>query len=262
MSGRDDRSRSPRRRPLGRLAGTKALVTGGGSGIGQAIALAFAREGAQVVVCGRREGALKETVSKAKGTSGNVMALPCDQVSAEAAAATVKAAHEHLHSIDVLVNAAGRNVPQRALEVLSPEDWHGLIDTNLNGAFHICHSVLPLMRAQQRGTVINISSIAGRRALPLSGAAYACSKFGMNALGDIINLEESKHGIRCTNICPGEVETEILNKRPVPPTAEHRAKMIKPEDVAEMVLAVAMLPQRCFVPEITITGASTIDVAV
>ena len=109
--------------------------------------------------------------------------------------------------------------------------------------------------------VINVSSIAGRRALPLSGAAYCASKFGMNALGDIINMEEAKHGIRCTNICPGEVETEILNKRPVPPTAEHRARMIKPEDVAEMAVAVAALPQRCFVPLLTITGASTLDLA-
>merc|ERR1712113_410196 len=101
--------------------------------------------------------------------------------------------------------------------------------------------------------------IAGKRASSLSGAAYSASKFGMCALGDTINLEESKHGIRCTNICPGECETEILEKRLVPPTPEHRARMMKPEDVAEMAVSVAALPQRCFVPQLTITGLSTID---
>eukprot|EP00929_Paragymnodinium_shiwhaense_P115001 TRINITY_DN83578_c0_g1_i1.p1 TRINITY_DN83578_c0_g1~~TRINITY_DN83578_c0_g1_i1.p1 ORF type:complete len:285 (+),score=69.02 TRINITY_DN83578_c0_g1_i1:53-856(+) len=255
------RSRSPPSRPkLARLAGQKALVTGGGSGIGRAIAVLFACEGADVIVCGRREDCLKETVARATAAAaaGKVSFMLCDQSVADVAEKTVKAARDKLGSIDILVNNAGVNIPNRALKDLALSDWHNLINVNLNGAYHMVHSVLPLMREKKRGTIINISSISGRRSLALSGAAYCSSKFGMNALGDMINAEEGKNGIRCTNICPGECETEILEKRPVKPDAAHRAKMIQPEDVAEMALSVAALPQRAFVPLLTITGLSTL----
>ena len=115
------------------------------------------------------------------------------------------------------------------------------------------------MRANKSGTIINVTSIAGLRALPLAGSSYCASKFGMNSLGSMINKEESEHGIRCTNICPGEVVTEILDKRQSPPTTKERERMIMPEDVAEIAIMVAKMPPRVIIPSITVTGRSTID---
>ena len=134
-----------------------------------------------------------------------------------------------------------------------------VVDVNLNGCFYFCHEALPVMRAQGHGTVINVTSIAGLRALPFAGAAYCASKAGMNSLGDMINLEDGPNGIRCTSICPGEVDTPILDKRPVPPPPERRAQMIRAEDLGEVCVMVASLPPRVTIPKIVITGATTLE---
>merc|ERR1712194_482439 len=133
-------------------------------------------------------------------------------------------------------------------------DFGKVMDTNLSGMFHVCHSVLPIMRAQAGGTVLNVSSIAGQRSSVLAGSAYCASKSGMNALGDSINLEESANGIRCTNICPGETATEILDKREHPPPPEVRAKMVQPEDIGQVAVMLASLPARVIIPHLSITG--------
>merc|ERR1712232_243692 len=244
-----------------RLAGQKAIVTGGGSGMGRGIALAFAAEGADVVICGRRADALEQTVAAAADLEGTVTAMACDQSDVTAAAKLVESAHSKLGRIDILVNNAGTNIPQRKLKDLSVEDFHKVIDINLAGMFHFCHSVLPIMRAQACGTVLNVSSIAGLRASVLAGSSYCASKYGLNALGNTINLEESQNGIRCTNICPGETATEILDKREHPPPAEVRAKMVQPEDMGEVAVMAASLPPRVIIPHMSITGTTTIDLA-
>ncbi|KAH8068041.1 hypothetical protein JL721_6988 [Aureococcus anophagefferens] len=138
-------------------------------------------------------------------------------------------------TIDILVNNAGFNVRGRAMDRITVGDWHAL-----------------------DGLIINVSSIAGRRALTLSGAAYCAAKRGVNALGEMINLEEHERGIRCTNICPGEVVTEILDKRDAPPSEAQRARMLQPEDVAAAALYIACLPPRAHVTELTITGKTTL----
>merc|ERR1712232_652647 len=187
--------------------------------------------------------------------------MTCDQSDAAVVAKIVEAAHKQLGRIDILVNNAGTNVPKRKLQVLSVEDFHKVVDINLNGMFHFCHSVLPIMRAQGGGTVLNVSSIAGIRASAPAGGSYCASKFGMNALGNSINLEESKNGIRCTNICPGETATEILDKREHPPPPEVRAKMVQPEDIGQVAVMLASLPSRVIIPHMSITGTTTIDLA-
>jgi NADP-dependent 3-hydroxy acid dehydrogenase YdfG len=134
-----------------------------------------------------------------------------------------------------------------------------LIDVNLNGTYHLIHSVLPVMREQQDGLIINVTSIAGRRTISnLAGSAYCASKHALNSLGEAINLEEYENGIRCTNICPGEVATEILDKRPVPPSLERRMQMLQPEDIGAAALMVACLPPRAHVTEIVMTGKTTV----
>ena len=212
-----------------RLAGKGAIVTGGGSGIGRGIALAFAAEGASVVVTGRRAQNLQETAALAADLPGTIRAVEADATDRDQSPLVARTLETQ--TIDILVNNAGFNVPGRAMDRITVDDWHALVDTNLNGTFHLVHAVLPHMRAREDGLIINVSSIAGRRALTLSGAAYCAAKRGVNALGEMINLEEHERGIRCTNICPGEVVTEILDKRDAPPSEAQRARMLQPEDV-------------------------------
>jgi len=247
----------------GRLAGQTALVTGGGTGIGRGIALSFAREGAHVVVCGRRLDVLTEVCEAAKneGCSGKIQALQCDQADEVAVASTVAAVSKISGRIDTLVLNAGLNVTERRLEQLSNDDWKKVIDVNLNGPWYFCQAALPLLRKQGGGTIINTSSICGLRALELGGAAYCASKAGLNALGNMINLEEGKHGIRCTNLCPGEVDTPILDRRPTPPSAEKRAQMAQPDDIGEVAVTVAALPARVYIPTICVTGITTLELS-
>lgn len=161
--------------------------------------------------------------------------------------------------VDILVNNAGMNIPNRALSKLTVADWKEVVDVNLNGAYHMIHAVLPQMRTRRDGLIINVTSIAGRTVTALAGAAYSSSKFGMNALGDAVAIEEHSNGIQVTNICPGEVATELLDKRANPPSMELRATMLHPEDVAAAALMVAALPVRAHVPCLVITGKTTIE---
>jgi NAD(P)-dependent dehydrogenase (short-subunit alcohol dehydrogenase family) len=149
--------------------------------------------------------------------------------------------------IDVLVNAAGSNVRERRLEVLSEADWQAVLGANLSGAFNTVHAVLPTMRRQASGTIVNIISEAGWSATPKAGAAYVASKFGLVGLTQAINLEEQPHGIRATAIYPGDINTPLLDKRPQPPPAEARANMLQAEDVAACVLLAIELPPRAVI---------------
>src|SRR5207244_6960062 len=154
--------------------------------------------------------------------------------------------------VDVLVNNAGVNIKQRTLRELTPQTWQLLLRANLDGAFYCIHAVLPAMLERRDGLIINISSIAGKRASPLGGAAYAASKFGMSALGLCLAAEEKDSGIRVSTIYPGEVDTPILEVRPQPVTPEQRSRILQPEDVAAAVRFVATLPPNVSVPELVI----------
>jgi NADP-dependent 3-hydroxy acid dehydrogenase YdfG len=147
---------------------------------------------------------------------------------------------------------AGTNVRRRSLETLSPEDWDLMIATNLTGAFNLVHAVLPSMRAREAGLVIQVASIAGKRASVLGGAGYSASKFGQAALGIGLGREEGVHGIRSSVIYPGEVNTPILDARPVPVASERREAILQPEDVAAAVRFLVELHPRANVPELII----------
>ena len=242
------------------MLGKRILLTGGGSGIGRGVALAFARAGGAVVIAGRRKDALLATAAELSADSaGRIVPYCTDIADAAAVAELVAFATDTLGAVDILVNNAGINIPARGLAELSVPDWTRVVNVNLNGTFHVIHSLLPAMRTRKEGVIINVTSIAGRTATTLAGAAYCASKFGMNALGDAINLEEHTHGIRCTNICPGEVATELLDKRAHPPSQETRALMLQPEDVAAAAIMVAALPPRAHVPTVVLTGKTTIE---
>ena len=233
------------------LSSRTAVVTGGGSGIGAAVARSLADAGCRVAITGRRQERLDDVTENYSGQVP-IIAHTSDVADREGTVEFFAWAAEQLGQIDILVNSAGINTPVRSVAELDPDNWDSLIAVNLTGAYNCIHAVLPAMRARQDGVIINISSVAGLRAGPLGGVAYNASKFGMAALGITVAEEHRGMGIRVTNIYPGEVETPILDNRPVPVTAEHRARILQPEDCAEVVMMVVRLPARANVPELVI----------
>jgi NAD(P)-dependent dehydrogenase (short-subunit alcohol dehydrogenase family) len=234
-----------------RLAGKTAVVTGGATGIGQAIAVALAGEGCRIAIAGRREDKLREAAAAWRRDPPLLMHV-VDVANRDSVNELFRWADEQLGHIDILVNNAGINTPKRTMAELSPETWNQIMATNATGAYNCMHAVLPQMRSRKDGLIINIVSIAGKRASLLGGVAYSASKFAMEALSLVVALEEGKNGIRVTNIHPGEVDTPILVGRPTPVTPEHRARMLHGEDVAAAALMVALLPPRAHVSELII----------
>lgn len=232
-----------------------ALITGAGSGMGQAIALDLAAAGLRVALVGRERSKLEATRDRIGRDDRAVLVEPCDVADRSAVGSMVGRVLDRLGSIDILVCNAGINVNPRTLEALDPADWDRMIATNLTGAYNLVHFVLPQMRERKRGLVIQVASISGLRASPLGGAGYSASKFGQAALGICLGREERLRGIKSSVIYPGEVNTPILDKRPVPVPPERRAAILQPEDVAAAVRFLAELPARANVPELVITPA-------
>lgn len=236
---------------MSKLANKVAVVTGGGSGVGKATAALFLKEGAKVVIAGRDAGKLA-AVAQELGAGAALVTAPTDVTKAEQCAALIELATKTFGRVDVLVNNAGTNIKDRTLRDLTPESWDMMIRTNLDGAFYCTKAVLPQMFDRKDGVIVNVVSVAGKRANPLGGAAYVAAKFGMGGLGLVLSNEEKDSGVRVSNIYPGEIDTPILSARPKPVTEEQRALILKPEDVAESVLFVASLPARVSIPELVI----------
>ncbi len=229
-----------------------AVVTGAGSGVGRATALKLAEQGWRVAVLGRRAEALNETLQLAGPRSGQLLACPCDIGDATAVGEMTQRVLAEFKEVEAVVNAAGTNVPRRALEVLSLADYHEMINSNLHGSYYCAQAFLPQMRARRSGTIINIVSVAGKQASAKSGPGYVISKFGQAGLTQTINAEERGHGIRACSIFPGDIATPLLDKRPAPPPPEARARMLTPDDVAACVLFVLNLPSHAVVEEMVI----------
>ena len=161
-------------------------------------------------------------------------------------------AQQELGALDILVNAAGINIARRTMADMDPAQWDQVLAINVTGTYNCMAAVLPDMRARRDGLILNISSIAGKRALTLGGIAYCASKFAMTALGTSVGNEVAADGVRVTNIYPGEVNTPILDNRPTPVSDQRKAAMVQPEDFAELVVAIANLHPRAHVSEITL----------
>lgn len=218
-----------------------AVITGAGSGVGHAVARLLADAGWKLALVGRRREKLDESLGKA---------FPCDVAVETQVAAMARAVKSELGSPSVLVNSAGTNIPQRSLKELSTDSFRKLIDVNLNGAFYCIHQFLPMMRAGGGGTIVNVISDAGILANAKAGGGYAASKFGLRGLTQAINAEERANGIRACSLCPGDINTPILDLRPAPPPPEARATMLQPEDVARCVMLVIDLPDRAVIEEL------------
>jgi NADP-dependent 3-hydroxy acid dehydrogenase YdfG len=244
---------------MGKLDGQVALVTGGGSGIGLAVARALLGEGARACITGR-DGQKLRAAAASLGGGERCISFPADVADPEQVRALVRHVTDHFGPVDILINNAGLNIKNRKFRELTPETWELLLHVNLDGAFYCMHAVFPDMQRLHNGVIVNISSIAGKRATPLGGTAYAASKFGMTALGLCVAAEEKDSGVRISNIYPGEVDTPILETRPQPVTPEHRRQILRPEDVAAAVMFVVTLPPHVSVPELVIKPTSQVYV--
>ena len=224
-------------------------ITGAGSGIGRAIAVAFAKDGARVVLSGRRVEALAETVAM---IGDMAQAFPGDVSNPDEVERIHAAIVAASGPVDILVNNAGGNTKRRHMHQLSMADMASVLDVNLKAPFMCSLAVLPAMRERRSGTLIHIASVAGVMLFPVSGPAYTASKTGLRALSGAINAEEGIHGIRSICINPGEVETDILATRPKPPSAADRQLMMQPEDIAAAAVFAASLPARTSIVDMTI----------
>ena len=235
------------------LSGKVAWVTGGGTGIGRAAARALAEAGCKVVISGRSADTLDETASLVRKAGGSVETRKLD-VADKKAVARVSTAIEKKHGrIDILVNSAGTNIPDRRWAVVTTAGWEDVVRTNLDGMFYCCHATLPGMRKRRDGVVINISSWLGKFITPLAGPSYAASKFGAAALTETINAEDGLNGVRACVICPAEVATPILKKRPIVPPQEEQDRMLQEDDLGRTIAFVAAMPSRACINEIIIS---------
>ena len=233
-----------------------AVVTGAGTGVGRSVVIALAARGYSVALIGRTEGTLSETIRLAGAARGKMLPVVCDVADDSSVVAMGRRVREELGVVSVIVNSAGTNIADRALAKLSLANFRQLIDVNLTGAFHVIHEFLPDMRRQGDGTIVNVISDAGLFANRISGAAYIASKFGLSGLTGTINAEERVNGIRACAILPGEINTPLLDKRPVPPPPEARAKMLQAEDVAACAMLAIDLPPRALVEQILVRPTS------
>ena len=235
------------------LDGKVAVVTGGASGIGLAVAEALAGAGATVMIADLNADGAEKAVKNIQRQGGQADFEQVDVQQVADVRRLMSNTVEQYGRLDILVNAAGVNLPRRRLADTRLEDWTRVIEVNLTGVYLCVQGALPLMRKQGSGTIVNISSMAGKHTSILAGVAYCASKHALGSLTRSINLEERHRGIRACELCPGEVNTPILDARPYPPPLESRAAMLQPEDVAQAVLFVVTLPRRAMVEELHIT---------
>jgi NADP-dependent 3-hydroxy acid dehydrogenase YdfG len=237
---------------MSKLEGKIAWVTGAGSGIGEAAAIALAQEGATIVLTGRRREPLESVAARIAAAGGQAQVLPGDMMVAKTVMGIAEIIRTSLGRLDILVANAGLNIPDRDWSQLTPEGADTVIHGNLSSAFYCASAVLPMMRAQQDGVLIHTASMAGRFIGGLSGPAYTAAKHGVVAMSHSINMAECVNNIRSTVVLPGEVATPILDKRPVPVSAEDRARMVQSADVGDLIRYVACLPPPVCINEVMI----------
>ena len=227
-----------------------AWITGGGTGMGLAGAVELVKDGWTVVLSGRRADVLDEAVNE---IGRNASALTLDVANKPEVERAAKQIIDRHGRIDLLVNSAGLNVPNRSWADMTTEGWDKVVNVNLDGLLYCMHAVLPTMRAQKNGTIINVSSWAGRLPSKITGPAYAATKHAVVALTHSFNMEEFRNGLRACALCPGEAATEILRLRPVQPTDEEKARMLQAEDIGRTIAFIAGMPPHVCINEILIS---------
>jgi 3-oxoacyl-[acyl-carrier protein] reductase len=228
----------------GRLARQVAVVTGGGRGIGAAIAGRLAALGASVVVCGRTAATLEETAKSIAQAGNRAEAMACDIMDDRAVAKVASAVRSEHGRLDILVNNAGVGAFAAPLHEFPLEDWDRILNTNLRGVFYAIRAFAPLMIERRYGHIINISSLAGKNPLP-KGAAYAASKWGLNGLTYSVAEELRAYNIRVSVICPGSTNTDLS-----PHEGKDPNRMLQPDDVAQVVEMLVTQTAQSFASEV------------
>lgn len=236
---------------MSQLTDKVVAITGGGTGIGAGIARALAEAGAKVTVGGRRLDPL-DKLAATVDSPHPIRTHVIDVADAGSIEAFFEDVRSNVGEVDILVNSAGINIQKRTMAEMVPEDWDRVMAINATGAYRCMLQVLPAMRQRKDGLVVNISSVAGKRAITLGGIAYCSSKFAMTALGTAVSNEVRDEGVRITNVYPGEVNTPILENRPTPVSQEHKDSILQPEDIAAVVKTICELPPRANVPEVVV----------
>ncbi len=236
------------------MADSKVLwVTGGGSGMGRASAIAAAADGWRVAVTGRRESAVRETAEQIRSAGGAALELPADVRDA----ASLRAAHDRIVAewgpVTGLVLSAGLNTPQRNWNDQSIDEFATIVDTNLTSVARAIDLVLPGMREAGTGNVVVVSSRSGWRFSPGAGVAYMSSKTALGALVASLNDQEGRNGVRACHLCPGDVDTDFLGLRPEVPNADQRSTMLTEQDIARSVLFVLDSPAHVRIDELAIS---------
>lgn len=226
------------------LSSQVAVVTGAGRGIGAAISATLARLGASVVLCGRTSAALESTAQAIAQTGGKAEALTCDVTRLDSVDAAATRVESLFGRVDILVNNAGIGGFGGPLHQLPPDAWDQILNTNLRGVFYAIRVFAPMMARVRAGHIINISSLAGKNALP-NGAAYAASKWGLNGLSYSVAEELRGHNIRVSVICPGSTNTDLS-----PHAGKDPGKMLQPADVAHAVEMLVTQAPQSFISEI------------
>ena len=226
------------------LDGQVAVVSGAGRGIGSAIARKLAALGATAVLLGRTKSTLDETARAIINAGGKTEVIPCDVTVLHQLEYASTRVDSTFGRVDILVNNAGVGGFNDPLHNLPPEDWDHILNTNLRGVYFAIRCFAPLMIRAYSGHIINISSLAGKNALP-NGAAYAASKWGLNGLTYSVAEELRKHNVRVSVICPGSVDTELS-----PHAGKDPNKMLQSDDVAHAVAMLVTQAPQSFISEI------------
>ncbi|MGE0224844.1 MAG: SDR family oxidoreductase [Acetobacteraceae bacterium] len=234
---------------MGKLDGKIAWVTGAGSGIGEAAALALAEEGATIILTGRRRDPLEAVAARIRQT-GTAHVQPADLTVADQVRGVGDFIRAEIGRLDILVNNAGVNILDRNWDKLTPESIHYMVSGNLIAPMYCVTVALPFMRAQQDGVLIHTASMSGRFIGGVSGPIYTSAKHGIVAMSHGLNMQECVNGIRSTVFLPGEVATPILDQRPNPVGPEVRARMVQPADCGDLIRYIACLPKHVVMNEV------------
>ncbi|MFZ4786901.1 MAG: SDR family oxidoreductase [Beijerinckiaceae bacterium] len=235
------------------LSGKIAWITGAGSGVGEAAAVLMARAGAKVVLTGRRLEPLEAVAAQITAAGGTAMVAAGDVTDKATAANVVTQIVARFGRLDILVNNAGMNIKNRKLAELTPDTIDEMVAGNLNGAYYNVLAALNVTRAQKDGLLIHTASWAGKYISQISGSTYSTAKAAVIAMSETINVEEFRNGIRSSVLCPNEIATPMLEKRPVKVTDEEKARMLQMEDMGNLIVYIASQPPHVCINEVVIS---------